>query len=177
MCFTLRLHMSAAPTQGGLTQALGAMRKVPHNWIEHTQDWRNEPMAYWVHVERAGTDWPSSDSYSPPAPQPEGQLGYRVLCIESQGFVFRFSSKEQLAECIRVLSQKPLPTSRRLSSLRGSKHGPNSHWLSRLPGRVKSPKVRQRAVDDLLTTARAMAPNNSFKPTPHRGVACVHTLR
>jgi hypothetical protein len=23
MCFTLRLHMSAAPTQGGLTQALG----------------------------------------------------------------------------------------------------------------------------------------------------------
>ena len=31
MCFTLRLHMSAAPTQGGLTQALGLMtvaRKV-----------------------------------------------------------------------------------------------------------------------------------------------------
>jgi hypothetical protein len=29
MCFTLRLHMSAAPPQGGLTQALGGMRKVP----------------------------------------------------------------------------------------------------------------------------------------------------
>ena len=27
MCFTLRLHMSAAPPQGGLTQALGLMRK------------------------------------------------------------------------------------------------------------------------------------------------------
>jgi hypothetical protein len=27
MCFTLRLHMSAAPLRGGLTQALGAMRK------------------------------------------------------------------------------------------------------------------------------------------------------
>jgi hypothetical protein len=26
MCFTLRLHMSAAPTQGGLTQALAPMR-------------------------------------------------------------------------------------------------------------------------------------------------------
>jgi hypothetical protein len=145
------------------------MRKVPHNWIEHTQDWRNEPMAYWVHVERTGTDWRSSESYSPPAPQPEGQFGYPVLCIESQGFVFRFSSKEQLAECIRVLSQKPLPTSRRLSSIRSSGHGPNSHWLSRLPGRVKSPKIRERAVDDLLATTRAMAPNNSFKPTPLRG--------
>ena len=32
MCFTLRLHMSATPPQGGLTQALGAMessQKVP----------------------------------------------------------------------------------------------------------------------------------------------------
>ena len=28
MCFTLRLHMSAAPTQGGLTQALGLMEKI-----------------------------------------------------------------------------------------------------------------------------------------------------
>jgi hypothetical protein len=28
MCFTLRLHMSAAPPQGGLTQALAPMKKV-----------------------------------------------------------------------------------------------------------------------------------------------------
>jgi hypothetical protein len=28
MCFTLRLHMSAAPTQGGLTQALGPMSNI-----------------------------------------------------------------------------------------------------------------------------------------------------
>ena len=27
MCFTLRLHMAAAPTQGGLTQALGSTGK------------------------------------------------------------------------------------------------------------------------------------------------------
>jgi hypothetical protein len=28
MCFTLRLHMSAAPTQGGLTQALGRLERL-----------------------------------------------------------------------------------------------------------------------------------------------------
>ena len=28
MCFTLRLHMAAAPTQGGLTQALGGSKAL-----------------------------------------------------------------------------------------------------------------------------------------------------
>ena len=133
------------------------MVKVARNWIEHVPDWRNEPMAYWVHVEQSGSAWRASESYDPPAPRPEGRNGYPVLCIESQGFVFRFSSKEQLAECVQVLSRKPLPTSRRLSALRSGGHGPNSHWLSRLPGHVKAPKVRQRAVDDLQSVIRAMA--------------------
>jgi hypothetical protein len=147
------------------------MGKVPRNWIEHVPDWRDEPMAYWVHVEQAGTPWRSSEHYDPPAPQPEGRSGYPVLCVESQGFVFRFSSKEQLAQCVDILARKPLPTSRRLSVLRSGGHGPNSHWLSRLPGRVKSPKIRQRAVEDLRSVIRAMAPNNSFKPKPRRGSA------
>jgi hypothetical protein len=147
------------------------MGKVARNWIEHVQDWRDEPMAYWVHVEQGGSAWRSSDAYDPPAPRPEGRNGYPVLCVESQGFVFRFSSKEQLAECLEVLARKPLQTSRRLSVLRGGGHGPNSHWLSRLPGQVKSPKIRLRAVEDLRSVIRAMAPNNSFKPNPLRGSA------
>ena len=146
------------------------MVKVARNWIEHVSDWRDEPMAYWVHVEQSGTAWRDSESYVPPAPQPEGRNGYPVLCIESQGFVFRFSSKEQLAECVEVLARKPLPTSRRLSALRVGGHGPNTHWLSRLPGHVKSPKSRQRAVDDLQSVIRGLAPNNSFKPSPLRGL-------
>ncbi len=125
------------------------MGKASRNWIEHVSDWRDEPMAYWVHVEQTGSAWRSSKSYEPPAPKPEGRNGYPVLCVESQGFVFRFSSAAQLAECVDVLARKPLPTSRRLSTLRGGGHGPNSHWLCRLPGHIKSPKIRQRAVDDL----------------------------
>lgn len=140
------------------------MGKVARNWIEHTPDWRTEPMAYWVHVESDGNAWRVAASYDPPAPDAEGRNGYPVLCIESQGFVFRFSSAAQLAECVEILGRKPLPTSRRLSSIRGGGHGPNSHWLSRLPGHIKSPKVRQRAVEDLRSVISAMAPDSSFKP-------------
>ena len=147
------------------------MGKVARNWIEHTPDWRNEQMAYWVHLEFGSAAWRASESYNPPAPMAEGSRGYPVLCVESQGFVFRFSSAAQLAECVDVLGRKPLPTSRRLSAIRGGGHGPNSHWLSRLPGHIKSPKIRQRAVEDLRSVISAMAPNNSFKPNPLRGSA------
>jgi hypothetical protein len=147
------------------------MRKLPRNWIEHVPNWREEPMAYWVHVEQEGAPWCSSSSYIPPAPRPAGRAGYPVLCVESQGFGFRFSSREQLAECVQVLGRKPLPTSRRLSVLRGGAHGPNSHWLSRLPGHIKSPKIRQRAVEDLDAVIQAMAPDHPFKPEPLHGVA------
>ena len=146
------------------------MQKVARNWIEHVPDWRDEPMSYWVHVEQPNFSWRESDSYDPPAPTPEGRKGFAVLCVESQGFVFRFSSAHQLAACIDVLDRKPLPTTRRLSTDRGTSLGPNSHWLSRLPGRVKSPKARQRVVRDLRSLVSQMAPNNSFKPSPLRGL-------
>lgn len=133
------------------------MKKVARHWIEYVQDWRDAPMAYWVHVEETGSDWRASCSYSPAAPVVEGRNGYPVLCVESQGFVFLFSSAAQLVHCIDVLGRKPLPTSRRLSAIRGGTHGPNSHWLSRLPGHIRSPKVRQRAVDDLCAVVSAMA--------------------
>jgi len=145
------------------------MRKVARNWIEYVADWRDEPMAYWVHLEQSGSAWRNAELYDPPAPSSEGRNGYPVLCIESQGFVFRFSSIEQLDKCIEVLDRKPLPTSRRLSAARHGGHGPNSHWLSRLPGHIKSPKVRQRAVEDLRSVIAAMTSNKSFKPKPLRG--------
>ena len=45
MCFTLRLHISAAPPQGGLTQALGPMFKsVADWWKDKRQKRRNALM-------------------------------------------------------------------------------------------------------------------------------------
>ena len=125
-------------------------------------------MAYWVHVQSGEEPWYRATEFNPPAPEMDSKLGYPVLCVESCGMIFRFTSREQLDICIKTLCTKPLPSSRRLSMLRGGA-GPNGHWLSRLPASVKSPKGRQQAIADLTEVANKLAPNNSFKPKPLRG--------
>jgi hypothetical protein len=88
--------------------------------------------------------------------------------------VLAFSAPAQLDEAVRVLSMTPLPTTRRLSQARQAlspgaaatpratrerarvAHGPNSHWLSRLPAALKSTKGRLRVVA-ALRDARAAA--------------------
>lgn len=134
------------------------------HWIEYVHDWRRETMAYWVHVERARPGQNDCPEFDPPAPRSVPHRGYPVLCVESQGMVFRFSSADQLAECVRVLSMKPLPTSSRLAALRAGAAGPgpNGHWLSRLPGRIKAPGKRRRVVDDLGHVLRSRTPEGPF---------------
>lgn len=107
-------------------------------------------MAFWVHIEKEGATWRDSLEYDPPEPKPEGKKGFRILCVEFFDMVFRFSSRAQIDECIRVLQTKPLISSTRLTVLRGSKAGPNNHWLSRLPAHVKTPKNRELVVERLL---------------------------
>jgi hypothetical protein len=129
------------------------MKKPPRYWIEYAEDWRDEPMAYWVHKEKEATTWRDSKEYDPPAPKLEGKKGFRILCVEFSDMVFRFSSRAQIDECVRVLQMKPLISSARLTILRGSKAGPNSNWLSRLPAHVKAPKNRELVVEKLLKVA------------------------
>lgn len=138
--------------------------RVPHHWIEFVDDWRNEAMAYWVHVEQDHKGWRDAAVFDPPAPRKVPHHGYPVLCVESHGMVFRFSSVAQLAECKHVLSLTPLPTSSRLSAVRAGVKGvgPNSHWLSRLPGRIKAPRMRSRVVNDLDDVLRSRTPEGSF---------------
>jgi hypothetical protein len=103
----------------------------------------------WVHIEREGEAWREAIEFSPPHPLRHGAKGFPVLCVESSGFVFRFSSNEQLAQCIRTLSRKPSPTTRQLCAARPGDAGPNGHWLSRLPAHIKSPKARGKVVQQL----------------------------
>lgn len=131
---------------------------TPEHWVEFTDDWRSAPMAYWVHVEQDGAHWRDAQRYVPDAPRPIPHRGYPVLCVSTQGVVLRFSSQAQLDECVRVLAMNPLPTSRRLSALRGPIAGPNQHWLSRLPASVKSPRARARVVEALRRVQQATAP-------------------
>jgi len=129
------------------------MQKTPKFWTEYTDDWRSEPMAYWVHIPQDQTNWQVATTFIPAAPKPEGNKGFPVLCVEVANMVFRFSSRAQIEECIRILSTKPLPSTKRLSALRGTAAGPNSHWLSRLPASVKSPKGRLAVVQKLSLVA------------------------
>lgn len=108
-------------------------------------------MAYWVHAEPGGAAWRDARIYLPPAPHPVAGRGYSCPMVEWGDQQLEFSSPEQLNEFIRVLGLSPLPTSRRLSADRH--HGPNSHWLSRLPAKLKAPKVRAKLVEYLRTVA------------------------
>ncbi len=129
--------------------------------FSYQPDWRAAPVAFWVHRPVDG-----SDAFDPPAPRAIPQKGFAFLHVEFDATELWFSAPAQLDHFIDVLSKKPLPTSRALSSARGSRVGPNDHWLSRLPARLKSPRHRMRLVDALKAIrADVMAPGHgaSFK--------------
>ncbi|MEO0814350.1 MAG: hypothetical protein AAFY60_15920 [Myxococcota bacterium] len=105
-------------------------------------------MSFWVHVEaeNPGDAWVHATAYEPPLPRPVAGHGYARYFVEFDEMVFEFSSLAELRVCIEVLSKKNLPTSVQLSDERPGTMGPNSHWLSRLPGRTKAWKFREPAV-------------------------------
>ena len=110
--------------------------------ITFEKDWRSAPLAFWVHIPIEG----AIDKYEPAAPIPFPNKGYAFLRFDFEEYELQFSSLPQLEHFIKVLSLKPLPTSRRLSNQRGSSAGPNGHWLSRLPAKLKSPRKREKLV-------------------------------
>lgn len=77
-----------------------------------------------------------------PPQNPCPHKGYLQLHVLFESHELLFSAPAQLEHFIDVLSSKPLPTSRQLSSRRGLPVGPNGHWLSRLQARLKSPQKR-----------------------------------
>ncbi len=114
--------------------------------FHYQPDWRTAPVAFWVHLPLNG-----SDAFDPPAPLAIPHKGFAFLHVEFDGAELWFSAPAQLDHFIDVLSKKPLPTSRALSSRRGVDVGPNGHWLSRLPATLKSPRNRARLVESLRT--------------------------
>ena len=110
-------------------------------WVEFKSNWKNTPMAFWVHQAIDENIWYKSEKFDPPAPKPNEEGLYLFGFIEYNGFIFEFSSRAQLDEFIRVLSMKNLPSTIHLS--REKQLGPNRHWLSRLPAKVKSYKFRE----------------------------------
>ena len=126
-------------------------------------DWRAAPLAYWVHVPVAG----SLTEYVPAAPVQVPHQGVAFLHVEVGDVTLDFSALAQLDHFIDVMQRKPLPTSRQLSSLRGPDVGPNGHWLSRLPAKLKAPRERIKlvralqAIREQVKAWDAMAPNDT----------------
>ena len=81
--------------------------------------------------------------FDPPPPPPIPGKGFPAYFVEFDGFVFRFSSLDELDVCINVLGQKNLPNVE--AEWRGQS-GPGSHWLNKLPGRVLPWSYREPAV-------------------------------
>lgn len=126
-------------------------------WFEYIADWRQAPMAYWVHIEQGGKHWLVADTFDPPPPRLISGKGYPVLCVEVRDVVLYFSSPAQLRVFVETMSMKPLPSTRRLSALRGTGHGPNSHWLSRLPVWMKQAGFRGKVLTKIATLERQVA--------------------
>lgn len=103
-------------------------------------------MTFWIHAATDGKPMHQALQFDPPAPKPVPGRGWPIYFVEFDGFTFRFASLLELDACVATLSQKLLPTARRLSALRGTTMGPNSHWLSRLPKGTKSWRYREPAV-------------------------------
>lgn len=124
--------------------------------FSYVDNWLEAPGAFWVHtpvVDKPGT-------FEPPAPTEVPHKGYAMLHVEFQSFMLVFSSGAQLEHYIEILARKLLPTARQLSVQRTNQAGPNGHWLSRLPGVLKTPKTRSELVCT-LRAAREFASSNA----------------
>lgn len=132
-------------------------------WIEYAEDWRWMPMAKWVHVAQDGKNYSEAERFLPEAPVKVPHKGYPILCVLINGVTLAFSSFEQVEECARVLSMKNMPTTRQLSEYRGNGEGPNTHWLSRLPHKIKSARARPGVVKVLNQIIDALQKPNSGK--------------
>tara|TARA_R110000787_G_scaffold45526_4_gene111027 strand:+ start:846 stop:1310 length:465 start_codon:yes stop_codon:yes gene_type:complete len=109
--------------------------------------WKKPPvsvMTYWVHQPVDAESLGRATLFEPPRPGPVGGEGWPVLMVEVDGVKLVFTSLAELDTYVDVMSRKPLPSTRVLS--RRFPMGPNSHWLSRLPKKAKSPKHRETAV-------------------------------
>ncbi len=127
------------------------MRK---SWIEYVSQPTRSPMTYWVHQ--------AADPAAPQAMAPRqlenfGQprivgKGYALFNVEFNGLRLVFATLREIEACIAVLEQKHLPRTINLARQHGSGHGPNSHWLSRLPARAKPWRYRSRLTTYLKRT-------------------------
>lgn len=114
--------------------------------IEFTEQYQPSPMSFWVHMQVNYSGWYGAKQYEPALPKAIPGKGFPVLYVDVFGVELRFSSSEEVEHFLSIIGLKNMPTSLQLSRLRGPNYGPNSHWLSRLPAKLKPWRRRQRII-------------------------------
>lgn len=104
------------------------------------------PMSFWVHKNPDSEIWDYSTEFSPELPKPVPLKGYPELEIYFSKIKLRFTSINEAEHFLEVITQKNMPTSSQLSRQRGEGYGPNSHWLSRLPSKIKPWAKRKKII-------------------------------
>ncbi|MDO6579353.1 hypothetical protein [Alteromonas stellipolaris] len=106
------------------------------------------PISYWVHkgVGEDDTYYSNCTEFTPPFPKKDVIKGYPFLTVTVLSFDIYFASMFEVNHFLSVMEQKNLPTTMALTEQRGRSLGPNNHWLSRFPARLKSWKKRETII-------------------------------
>lgn len=121
-------------------------------WIDYHDTKQYSQMTFWVHEAVGAEEVEARDrQYDPPMPAKRPFKGFPVFNVEVDGFTFKFASLHELRHCIDTFEKKVLPQTVYDSTTKveldpAFDGWANQHWLSRLPGHVKSWKYRQKAV-------------------------------
>ena len=114
--------------------------------IEFNKDYFVTPVSYWAHKKLDGEYWHDASKYDPPLPCAIPNKGFPLLILETQGVELKFASIPEIEQFLDVISQKNMPTTNQLSIAYGLTYGSNTHWLSRLPKKLKSWKKREKLI-------------------------------
>ena len=114
--------------------------------IEYSKEYQPSPLSFWVHRHLDNDLWRHASEFAPRLPEAIPLKGYPVLLVDALGIELRFSSIEEVEHFLEVLSARNMPTPMRLSRQRDERYGPNGHWLSRLPSKLKPWSKREKII-------------------------------
>lgn len=114
--------------------------------IEFSHHYKPSPLSFWVHRHLDSDVWQQASQFEPGLPQAVPLKGYPVLWVDALGIELRFSSIAEVEHFLEVIRLKNMPTPLQLSQRRDAPYGPNGHWLSRLPAKLKPYRKREKII-------------------------------
>jgi len=114
--------------------------------IEFTEEYKPSPLSFWVHKHLDNEVWPHAKQYEPALPTGIPTKGFPRLIVDALGVELDFASVEEVEHFLDIVSQKNMPASTQLSQKREVTYGPNGHWLSSLPAKLKPWSKREKYI-------------------------------